>query len=77
VLLDDECLQRCGHFFGTTLLVFSSNLARLSFRAWRCEPGEADVLVSFKQFIDRDRNHFMLLQDLTYEALLADRQKIV
>jgi c-di-GMP-binding flagellar brake protein YcgR len=29
------------------------------------------------QFIDLDPGHFMLLQNLTYEALLADRQKIV
>jgi hypothetical protein len=29
------------------------------------------------QFIDLYPNHFMLVQNLTYEALLADRQKIV
>lgn len=29
------------------------------------------------QFIDLDPGYFMLLQNLTYEALLADRQKIV
>jgi hypothetical protein len=28
------------------------------------------------QFIDLDPTHYTLLQNLTYEALLADRQKI-
>ena len=29
------------------------------------------------QFVDLDPVHYTLLQNLTYEALLADRQKIV
>jgi c-di-GMP-binding flagellar brake protein YcgR len=29
------------------------------------------------QFIDLDPTHYILLQNLTYEAMLADRQKIV
>ncbi|TQK06902.1 flagellar brake protein [Herbaspirillum sp. SJZ107] len=45
--------------------------------AVRVEPGEADVFAYGLQFIDLDPNHFMLLQNLTYEALLADRHKIV
>jgi hypothetical protein len=43
----------------------------------RLEPGEADVFAYGLQFIDLDPHHFMLVQNLTYEALLADRQKIV
>jgi c-di-GMP-binding flagellar brake protein YcgR len=43
----------------------------------RAEPGAQDVFAYGLQFIDLDPNHFMLLQNLTYEALLADRQKIV
>lgn len=45
----------------------------------RAEGGESaqDVFAYGLQFIDLDPGHFMLLQNLTYEALLADRQKIV
>jgi len=45
----------------------------------RIEGGESqqDMFAYGLQFIDLDPGHFMLLQNLTYEALLADRQKIV
>lgn len=43
----------------------------------RSEPGADDVIAYGLQFIDLEPGHFMLLQNLTYEALLADRQKIV
>lgn len=38
---------------------------------------ESDVFTYGMQFIDLDPVHYTLLQNMTYEALLADRQKIV
>jgi len=43
----------------------------------RSEQAEQETHAYGLQFIDLDPGHFMLLQNLTYEALLADRQKIV
>ena len=37
----------------------------------------SDVFTYGMQFIDLDPTHYTLLQNMTYEALLADRQKIV
>jgi c-di-GMP-binding flagellar brake protein YcgR len=37
----------------------------------------ADVFTYGVQFIDLDPNHYALVQNMTYEALIADRQKIV
>ena len=37
----------------------------------------SDVFTYGMQFIDLDATHYTLLQNMTYEALLADRQKIV
>lgn len=39
--------------------------------------GEAEVFTYGLQFIALDPVHYTLLQNMTYEALLADRQKIV
>jgi len=39
--------------------------------------GRQEVFAYGLQFIGLEPQHFMLLQNLTYEALLADRQKIV
>lgn len=39
--------------------------------------GQHELLTYGVQFIDLDPVHYTLLQNLTYEALLADRQKIV
>jgi c-di-GMP-binding flagellar brake protein YcgR len=38
---------------------------------------QAQVFTYGVQFIDLDPNHYALLQNMTYEALIADRQKIV
>ena len=38
---------------------------------------ELDIYTYGMQFIDLDPVHYTLLQNMTYEALLADRQKIV
>jgi c-di-GMP-binding flagellar brake protein YcgR len=38
---------------------------------------EAEVFTYGVQFIDLDPNHYALVQNMTYEALIADRQKIV
>jgi c-di-GMP-binding flagellar brake protein YcgR len=38
---------------------------------------ESDVFTYGMQFIELDPTHYTLLQNMTYEALLADRQKIV
>jgi hypothetical protein len=40
-------------------------------------PEQADGFAYGVQFVDLDPVHYTLLQNLTYEALLADRQKIV
>lgn len=40
-------------------------------------PDRHEVFTYGVQFIDLDPGHYTLLQNLTYEALLADRQKIV
>jgi c-di-GMP-binding flagellar brake protein YcgR len=40
-------------------------------------PDQHEVFTYGVQFIDLDPAHYTLLQNLTYEALLADRQKIV
>jgi c-di-GMP-binding flagellar brake protein YcgR len=40
-------------------------------------PDGADLFTYGMQFIDLDPVHYTLLQNMTYEALLADRQKIV
>jgi c-di-GMP-binding flagellar brake protein YcgR len=40
-------------------------------------PDETDLFTYGMQFIDLDAGHYTLLQNMTYEALLADRQKIV
>jgi c-di-GMP-binding flagellar brake protein YcgR len=37
----------------------------------------SDLFTYGMQFIDLDPTHYTLLQNMTYEALLADRQKIV
>jgi c-di-GMP-binding flagellar brake protein YcgR len=39
--------------------------------------GKPDVFTYGVQFIDLDPVHYTMLQNLTYEALIADRQKIV
>lgn len=41
------------------------------------QAGEAEVFTYGLQFIALDPVHYTLLQNMTYEALLADRQKIV
>jgi c-di-GMP-binding flagellar brake protein YcgR len=41
------------------------------------KPGQFDTFTYGVQFEDLDPAHYTLLQNLTYEALLADRQKIV
>jgi len=38
---------------------------------------DSDLYTYGLQFIDLDPGHYTLLQNMTYEALLADRQKIV
>lgn len=43
----------------------------------RAGQDQHEVFAYGLQFIDLDPGHFMLLQNLTYEALLADRHKIV
>jgi c-di-GMP-binding flagellar brake protein YcgR len=43
----------------------------------KSSPEQHEVLTYGVQFIDLDPVHYTLLQNLTYEALLADRQKIV
>jgi c-di-GMP-binding flagellar brake protein YcgR len=43
----------------------------------RADEAQAEVFAYGLQFIDLDPVHYTLLQNLTYEALLADRQKIV
>ncbi|MCC7695214.1 flagellar brake protein [Janthinobacterium sp. EB271-G4-7A] len=40
-------------------------------------PGVAEIYTYGVQFIDLEPTHYTLLQNLTYEALIADRQKIV
>ena len=40
-------------------------------------PDESDLYTYGMQFIELDPGHYTLLQNMTYEALLADRQKIV
>lgn len=40
-------------------------------------PDRAEVFTYGVQFIDLDPTHYTLLQNLTYEAMIADRQKIV
>ena len=40
-------------------------------------PDDTDLFTYGMQFIDLDPGHYTLLQNMTYEALLADRQKIV
>lgn len=40
-------------------------------------PDDTDLYTYGMQFIDLDPGHYTLLQNMTYEALLADRQKIV
>jgi c-di-GMP-binding flagellar brake protein YcgR len=39
--------------------------------------GEGELFTYGVQFVDLDPVHYTLLQNLTYEAILADRQKIV
>jgi c-di-GMP-binding flagellar brake protein YcgR len=39
--------------------------------------GKEEVFTYGVQFVDLDPTHYTLLQNLTYEALIADRQKIV
>ena len=39
--------------------------------------GVAEIYTYGVQFIDLEPTHYTLLQNLTYEALIADRQKIV
>ncbi len=41
------------------------------------QAGDGEVFTYGVQFIDLDPVHYTLLQKMTYEALLADRQKIV
>jgi c-di-GMP-binding flagellar brake protein YcgR len=43
----------------------------------RPAPDKPDVFSYGVQFIDLDPGHYTLLQNMTYEALLADRMKIV
>jgi c-di-GMP-binding flagellar brake protein YcgR len=43
----------------------------------RPAPDKPDVYTYGVQFIDLDPVHYTLLQNMTYEALLADRLKIV
>ena len=38
---------------------------------------QTEVFTYGVQFVDLDPNHYALLQNMTYEALIADRQKIV
>ncbi len=40
-------------------------------------PDKFEVFTYGVQFVDLDPGHYTLLQNLTYEALIADRQKIV
>jgi c-di-GMP-binding flagellar brake protein YcgR len=40
-------------------------------------PDASELFTYGMQFIDLDPTHYTLLQNMTYEALLADRQKIV
>lgn len=40
-------------------------------------PAQYEVFTYGVQFIDLEPSHYTLLQNLTYEALIADRQKIV
>ena len=39
--------------------------------------GKEEVFTYGVQFVDLDPVHYTMLQNLTYEALIADRQKIV
>ncbi|XYJ11026.1 flagellar brake protein [Telluria sp. B2] len=41
------------------------------------QTGDAEVFTYGVQFLELDPVHYTLLQNMTYEALLADRQKIV
>jgi len=41
------------------------------------QAGDGDVFTYGLQFTALDPVHYTLLQNMTYEALLADRQKIV
>ncbi|HBZ06239.1 MAG TPA: flagellar brake protein [Massilia sp.] len=41
------------------------------------QAGDGEVFTYGVQFIELDPGHYTLLQNMTYEALLADRQKIV
>ena len=43
----------------------------------RPAPDKHDVYSYGVQFVDLDPVHYTLLQNMTYEALLADRLKIV
>jgi c-di-GMP-binding flagellar brake protein YcgR len=40
-------------------------------------PDQFEVFTYGVQFVDLDPGHYTLLQNMTYEALIADRQKIV
>jgi c-di-GMP-binding flagellar brake protein YcgR len=42
-----------------------------------CRSPQAEEFTCGVQFIDLEPNHYALLQNMTYEALIADRQKIV
>ncbi|WP_312548632.1 flagellar brake protein [Massilia sp.] len=41
------------------------------------QAGDGEVFTYGVQFVELDPGHYTLLQNMTYEALLADRQKIV
>jgi hypothetical protein len=45
--------------------------------AWPVTAGKEDVFTYGVQLVDLDPTHYTLLQNLSYEALIADRQKIV
>lgn len=40
-------------------------------------PDQAEVFTYGVQFVDLETNQYALLQNMAYEALIADRQKIV
>ncbi|CDG81178.1 hypothetical protein [Janthinobacterium agaricidamnosum] len=62
-----------GHEIRTHARATAQNVSVLKTASSR----QQEVFTYGVQFIDLEPTHYTMLQNLTYEALIADRQKIV
>jgi c-di-GMP-binding flagellar brake protein YcgR len=62
---------------GNVQVLVTTNVSIQNINVIRADPAGPEIHSYGVQFLDLEQAHYTLLQNMTYEALIADRQKIV